>query len=89
MDDDMQRDKRASSTATEGIPSVAAELNEPVLADDYPIYGGYWYVADGRPVNSDWHGITAREFKRRECVKELRRCDIVGRQRAAKADGKS
>jgi len=54
-------------------------LNEPVLPDDYPIYAGYVYVADGVPVVSDWHGINAREFKMREGITELRRCDLSGR----------
>lgn len=55
------------------------ELREPILEDDYPIYGGYFYVADGKPITSNWHGITAKEFKLRENIKELRRCDAVGR----------
>jgi len=56
-----------------------SDLNEPILPDDYPIYGDYLYVADGKAVRSDWHGITAREFKAREGITELRRCDITGR----------
>lgn len=60
------------------------ELNEPVLADDYPIYGGYLYVADGKVISSDLHGTTAGRLKQHLGAKELRRCDIVGR-RAAKA----
>lgn len=59
------------------------ELDERVLPDDYPIYGNYLYVADGKVIRSDWHDITAAEFKRREGVTELRRCDIVGRQALA------
>jgi hypothetical protein len=58
------------------------ELNEPILEDDYPIYADYWYVADGKPIRSDWHGITARRFKAYVGATELRRCDIAGRQRA-------
>ena len=54
-------------------------LNEPVLPDDYPIYGGYAYLADGKPIISDWHEITAAELKKRLGVTELRRCDLVGR----------
>jgi hypothetical protein len=61
---------------------VSTDLNEPILPDDYPIYGDYLYVADGKVVRSDWHGITAAQFKRREGITELRRCDIVGRRRA-------
>lgn len=60
-------------------------LNEPLLPDDYPIYGDYLYVADGRVIRSDWHGVTARELKRALGAAELRRCDIAGRQAIAKA----
>ena len=56
------------------------ELDEPILPDDYPIYGDYLYIADGKAIRSNWHDITAREFKAREHIRELRRCDIVGRQ---------
>ena len=63
------------------------ELREPILEDDYPIYAGYLYVADGKVVISDWHDITAREFKAREGVTELRRCDIFGRRDASRATG--
>lgn len=63
---------------------MSGELNEPVLPDDYPIYGHYLYVADGKVVRSDWHGITARQFKNREGIQELRRCDITGRQALAR-----
>lgn len=55
------------------------ELNEPVLPDDYPIYGGYAYVVDGRPILSNWHDITAGELKCLLGAKEIRRCDLVGR----------
>lgn len=60
--------------------SLVERLDEPVLSDDYPIYADYWYVADGKPIRSDWHGITARQFRNREGITELRRCDIYGRQ---------
>jgi cobyric acid synthase len=59
--------------------------NEDILPDDYPIYGNYLYVADGKVIMSDWHGITAKDFKRRENVRELRRCNIEDRKAAFKA----
>lgn len=59
---------------------MQGELNEPILADDYPIYGDYLYVADGRVYRSDWHDITVRQLKGREGFKEVRRCDIYGRR---------
>lgn len=55
------------------------KLDEPVLADDHPIYADYAYVADGQVVRSDWHRITVREFKSRIGAKEIRRCDLFGR----------
>ena len=59
------------------------ELNEPVLPDDYKVYAGYLYVADGKVISSDWHGITALALKRRLGAKEIRRCDIFGRRERA------
>jgi len=54
------------------------ELNERVLEDDYPVYPGYFYVADGEPVRSDIEG-TARDLRRELNAKEIRNCDLVGR----------
>lgn len=60
------------------------ELNEPILADDYPVYCGYLYVADGKVVSSDIQG-TAGRLKAYLKADEIRRCDMVGRDRAAKS----
>lgn len=49
-------------------------LDEPVLPDDYPVYGDYLYVADGRVIRSDVFG-TVRDLKRDVQAKEIRRCD--------------
>lgn len=54
-------------------------LNEPILEDNYPIYGNYLYVVDGRVYVSDYHDISVRELKAREKFKEVRRCDMAGR----------
>ena len=54
--------------------------NEHVLPDDYPIYGDYLYVVDGKPYRSDYHGITAGELRRRLKATEIRRCNISARQ---------
>lgn len=53
---------------------------ETVLADDYPVYFGYCYVADGEVVVSDIEG-TALDLKRRIGALEIRRCAIVKRER--------
>ncbi|MFG1302677.1 hypothetical protein V5F34_00860 [Xanthobacter autotrophicus] len=60
------------------------KLNEPVLSDDYPVYAGYLYVADGKVIQSDWHGITVGRLKKVVGAQEIRRCDIFGRQAAQK-----
>lgn len=56
--------------------------NENVLEDDYPIYGDYLYVVDGKVYRSDWHGITVAQLKRNEGFKEVRRCNIYARRAA-------
>lgn len=60
------------------------KLNEPELPDDYPIFAGYLYVADGKVVESHLHGVTAKRLKQELGAKELRRCDITGRQELLK-----
>lgn len=62
-----------------------AGLKEPILEDDYPIYGDYLYVADGKVYRSDFHDITVRELRIRMGFKEVRRCDILGRRALTKA----
>lgn len=54
-------------------------MNEPILEDDYPVYADYLYVADGKVVRSDWHGISVARFKLALGAKEIRRCDMVAR----------
>lgn len=61
-------------------------LNEPELPDDYPIYGSYLYVGDGKTFYSNWHGVTAAQLKKRMGIKTLCRCDIVGRQSQGAGD---
>ena len=59
-------------------------LNEPVLADDHPVYAGYLYIADNKVVQSMVEGnirSLKRDLKVHEGleVEEIRRCDINGR----------
>lgn len=56
--------------------------NEDVLPDDYPVYGDYLYVADGKVYRSDWHGVTVRHLKIKEGFREVRRCNISARRAA-------
>ena len=62
--------------------------NEDVLPDDYPVYGDYLYVVDGKPYRSDWHNISVRQLKRHLKATEIRRCNICARQAAAKEHSK-
>ena len=55
--------------------------NEDILPDDYPIYGNYLYVVDGKVIRSDWHDITVRELKLHIHAKEIRRCNMMARSR--------
>jgi hypothetical protein len=59
--------------------SETRELDERILPDDYPVYPGYVYVADGNPISSPIEG-TVRGLKRAIGAKEIRRCDLVGRE---------
>jgi hypothetical protein len=60
--------------------------DEDELPDDYPVYGGYLYVADGEVYRSDWHCITVRELKARTGFKEIRCCNIAARRAAIDAE---
>jgi hypothetical protein len=64
---------------------LRAKLDERVLPDDYPVYGDYFYVADGEPIRSDIFG-DVRRLKHMLGAKEIRRCDIEGRRAIAKAE---
>lgn len=59
--------------------------NEDILPDDYPVYGNYLYVADGKVIMSDWHGITVARLKAHEGFKEVRRCNVYARKAAMEA----
>lgn len=63
------------------------ECDEPILEDNYIMYGDYWYVVDGSPIRSDLHNVTVKEYKRRMKAKEIRRCDLIWRQEEQKRKG--
>lgn len=58
---------------------ASAGAGEPILDDDYPVYFGYWYIMDGEPKRSEVNG-NVRAIKSWHQVKEVRRCDAVGRK---------
>ena len=49
--------------------------DERLLEDDHPIYGDYFYLADGHVYRSDWHDVTVAELKRREGFNQVRTCN--------------
>lgn len=59
-------------------PPIIPSLDEPILDDGYKVYGDYLYVADGKVIRSDVFG-TVRDLKRATGAKEIRRCDMAGR----------
>ena len=54
------------------------DYKERELDDDYPIFCGYWYVADGNPVQSEIQG-TAEELRGVLKCERLESFDTVGR----------
>lgn len=54
--------------------------DETILPDGYPVYGDYLYVADGKVIRSDWHGVTVRHLKHYLKATEIRRCNIEARR---------
>ena len=66
------------------------KLNENLLPDDYPVYGDYLYVCDGKVIRSDVFGTVLdlkrdlRNFYKLE-AKEITNCDIEGRQKINEA----
>ena len=64
------------------------ELNEEVLPDDYPVYGDYLYVCDGKVIRCDLMSGTIADLKRdlrgfhKLEAKEIKNCDIDGRRKS-------
>jgi hypothetical protein len=57
---------------------IMADLDEPILPNDYPVYPTYAYVADGQPIASMIEG-NVDALKRALGASEIRRCDLAGR----------
>ena len=54
------------------------EQGETVLEDNYPVYPGYLYVADGKVITSEFQGTVGR-LKAVHKATEIRRCNIAAR----------
>jgi hypothetical protein len=57
---------------------VTESLNEPILEGDYPMYHGYYYVADGKVIQAN-QKETVLDYKTRTGTQEVRRCDAAKR----------
>ena len=63
------------------------DLSERVLPDDFPVYGNYLYVCDGKVIRCDLIQGTVLQLKHdlRDFYKieanEIKNCDIVGRRK--------
>lgn len=63
------------------------KLDERELPDDYPVYGDYLYVCDGKVVRSDLLEGTVADLKRdlrsyyKLEAKVITSCDIAGRRK--------
>lgn len=57
--------------------------SETILENDYPVFAGYIYLADGRPIHSDVTGKVGdlkRDLNEQGWeVMEIRRCDLAAR----------
>jgi hypothetical protein len=81
-------DTTAFYTELERLESVITRpLNEPILADDHPVYQGYVYVVNGSRVVEflDGLNVTVGRWKAMDIpgvqkVTEVRRCDLAGRR---------
>lgn len=54
------------------------DYHEVALPDDYPVYAGYMYVADGQPIMSEITGCV-RQLKQHVKAQEIKSCDLVRR----------
>lgn len=54
------------------------KYNEPILHDDEPVYGDYYYIVDGKVAEPKITGFV-RDIKKQLNAKEVRQCDLVGR----------
>lgn len=61
-------------------------LNEHILPDDYPVYGDYLYICDGKLIRCDLMSGTIADLKEdlrshyKLEAKEITNCDIIGRK---------
>jgi len=62
-------------------------INEKVLEDNYPVYGNYLYVCDGKVIKCDIVTGTVADLKKdlmdyyKLSAKEIRSCDIANRKK--------
>jgi hypothetical protein len=68
------------------------DLNEQLLPDDYPVYGNYLYVVDGKVIMCDLVMGTVADLKRdlrnhyKMKAENVWTCDIDGRRKLRELD---
>jgi hypothetical protein len=54
-------------------------MKERVLPDDYPMYYGYYYLADNQVIQCNKFDFDVGRWKTTFKVKEIKSCDAAGR----------
>ena len=61
--------------------------SETILEDDHPIHSFYVYIVDGVLTRQvEYFDITVADWKRRDGIKEVRRCNLFGHPGARLGD---
>lgn len=58
---------------------MTIQANERILSDDYPVYWDYLYVCDETVCRSPING-TVKDLKRVTGAREVKNCDMLGRE---------
>lgn len=53
-----------------------SDYKERVLEDDNPVYAGYWYLADGEPMQSPLTGTVADLRAANPDIRHFQYCDM-------------
>lgn len=61
-------------------------VDETVLPDEQPVFGMYVYIVDNVFARCNWIESTVGEWKRKEGLKEIRRCNLFQHEGARLGD---
>ena len=87
MDATRQRRKLQSTKIQPFVPKTFKLLpEETVMPDEHPVHGMYVYIVDMRFARCMWTESTVGEWKRKEGIQEIRRCNLFGHEGARLGD---